>query len=62
MKLSHMYFLHNVNGTDHEAVSFIISIPESGSHQCSHYLYNYKRGDFYCLKSVLSYIPSLVYD
>jgi len=55
--LSYVHLIDNINGTDHEAVSFIISVPNASSYQPSRYLYNYKRADFDHLKSVLSHTP-----
>ena len=54
---SRVHLTDNINGTDHEAVSFIISVPNASSHQHSRYLYNFKRADFDHLKSVLSHAP-----
>ena len=55
--LSYVHLTDNINGTDHEAVSFIISDPNASSHQHSRYLYYYKRADFDHLESVLSHTP-----
>jgi len=52
----------NLNGTDHEAISFNISVSVNSSHQCPYFLYNYKKADFDHLKSVLSHVPWDVID